>query len=230
MQGGKSAAIVFSTSDIVRTVEWIMFGGFWTNGQICSATSRVLVHNSLYDDFIRVLCGLTGSLRIGSPLDRSTQTGPLINAAQRDKVLGFIRRARAAGARVLAGGNVPHLPAELRQGYYIQPTVIEVQDPDMEVWQEEIFGPVLTIMRFDTEETALQLANNTKYIRMGTLLVVIAKLSECSCVYIWTGLVSLALCSVLISINAIGSFAVSIAALRGSTAASRVSVSCPGAE
>jgi betaine-aldehyde dehydrogenase len=140
-----------------------MFGAFWTNGQICSATSRALVHSSIYDEFMRILCGLTESLRVGSPLDRNTQTGPLINPDQRDKVLGFIRRARAAGARVVAGGGVPQLPTELRQGYYVQPTVVEVSNPDMEIWREEIFGPVLAVMRFDTEESAIELANNTKY-------------------------------------------------------------------
>ncbi len=158
--GGKSPAIVFDSCDLVRTVEWVMFGCFWTNGQICSATSRLLVQDTLYDRFIAKLVEETNKIQVGNPLAEGVKMGPVVNSTQHDKVRGFIERARAEGATVAAGGE---RPADCPRGYFIRPTILTDVQPSFEVWRTEIFGPVLSVMRFSTEEEAIRLANDSEY-------------------------------------------------------------------
>ena len=161
--GGKSALIVFEDCDIDKAVEWAMFGCFWTNGQICSATSRVLVHSSIHDDLLEALQARTLEIRAGDPMSRGTRLGPLVSAAQRDRVVGMIRRAEEEGARLVCGGGRPKGVVMDGVGYFVEPTVFADVDDSSELWREEVFGPVLAVRPFDTEEEAVEAANATKY-------------------------------------------------------------------
>ncbi|RLN51399.1 hypothetical protein BBJ29_000664 [Phytophthora kernoviae] len=156
--GGKSPAIVFDTINIERTVEWVMFGCFWTNGQICSATSRLLVKEDIAEEFITKLVTETQKLILGDPLDEKVQMGPLVSKQQQQKVLGYINSAKEEGATV-AQGTTPNGS----KGYFVPPTIITKVKPEMRVWKEEIFGPVLSMMTFKTEEEAVALANDSEF-------------------------------------------------------------------
>ncbi|KAF1790373.1 Aldehyde dehydrogenase, glutamic acid active site [Phytophthora cactorum] len=136
--GGKSPAIVFDKVNIERTVEWVMFGCFWTNGQICSATSRLLVHESFADEFLELLVKETKKLVLGDPLDGKVQMGPLVSKAQQEKVLGYIQSAKDEGATVAQGTP----PAVARDTLF--PHNHHKVTKNMRVWKEEIFGPVLS--------------------------------------------------------------------------------------
>ncbi|KAK1947942.1 Betaine aldehyde dehydrogenase 2 [Phytophthora citrophthora] len=156
--GGKSPAIVFDKIHIERTVEWVMFGCFWTNGQICSATSRLLVHEEFADEFIELLVKETKKLVLGDPLDGKVQMGPVVSKAQQEKVLGYIQSARDEGATVTQG-----TPPNTNKGYFVPPTIITKVTKNMRVWKEEIFGPVLSVMTFKTEQEAIALSNDSEF-------------------------------------------------------------------
>lgn len=156
--GGKSPFVVFADSDIEKAVEWIMFGIFWNQGQVCSATSRVLVERSLYAPLLERLVAEAEKIAIGNGLEPGTLLGPLVNEAQYHKVLGFIDRAVAAGARLATGGKAPN-----PKGYFVAPTILTDVALDAEAWVEEIFGPVVCIRPFDTEDEAVRLANDTRF-------------------------------------------------------------------
>jgi len=158
--GGKSPAIVFDSCDLVRAVEWVMFGCFWTNGQICSATSRLLIQESIYEQFIAKLVEETNKIQVGNPLAEGVKMGPVVNKSQYDKVLGFVDRAKAEGATVAAGGE---RPTDCPRGYFMRPTILTGVKPSFEVWRNEIFGPVLSVMPFSTEEEAIWLANDSEF-------------------------------------------------------------------
>jgi len=157
--GGKSAMVVFEDADIAATVDWIMCGIFICAGQVCSATSRVLIHEAVYDQITTRLVQETEKLKIGDAFDATTQIGPLINQSQLDKVCGFVERAQAGGATVLTGGS----RLEGLDGFYYRPTIIEGLSDSSEAWREEIFGPVLAVKRFTTESEAVRLANDSPY-------------------------------------------------------------------
>lgn len=157
--GGKSPFVIFADSDIDRAVEWIMFGIFWNQGQVCSATSRVLVERSLYPALLARLVAEARKITIGNGMQPGTLLGPLVNAAQFDKVLGFIDRAVAAGATLACGGRAPGFD----RGYFVAPTVLADLPLTAEAWTEEIFGPVLCIRPFDTEDEAIRLANDSRF-------------------------------------------------------------------
>lgn len=157
--GGKSPFVIFADSDIEKAVEWIMFGIFWNQGQVCSATSRVLVERSIYPALLARLVAEAQKITIGNGLAAGTLLGPLVNEAQYHKVLGFIDRARAAGATVACGGRAEGFD----KGYFVAPTVLTDLADDAEAWVEEIFGPVVCLRPFDTEEEAIRLANDTRF-------------------------------------------------------------------
>lgn len=158
--GGKSPAIVFDDVDIDKTVEWVMFGCFWTNGQICSATSRLLIQSGIRDKFMARLVEETAKLRCGPPFEKGSQVGPLVSKGQYDKVMAHLEAAKAAGARTLCGGGRPD---GFDVGFYVQPTIFDGVTKDMAAWTEEIFGPVLCVMTFDTEAQAVEMANDTEF-------------------------------------------------------------------
>ncbi|MCO5592683.1 hypothetical protein L7F22_046686 [Adiantum nelumboides] len=165
--GGKSPIIVFDDVDIRKAVEWVMFGCFWTNGQICSATSRLLVQESIASKFLDELVSWSKTIKISNPLEDGCRLGPVVSEGQYKKIMDFISRAKEEGAAILCGGVRPD---HLKRGYYIAPTVFGNVNPSMEVWKEEVFGPVLAVATFKTEEEAIELANDTSYGLAGAVM------------------------------------------------------------
>lgn len=160
--GGKAAAIVFADADLEAAVAGALFGGFFNNGECCVSQSRLLVQESIADEFLAELARRARGLTVGSPLARTTDVGPLIHDGHLAKVLGYVEAGRAAGAEVAAGGSRPDQPG-LAGGYYLQPTILDRVTPDMSVFNEEIFGPVLTATRFSDAGDAVRLANAVAY-------------------------------------------------------------------
>ncbi|MDP3813934.1 aldehyde dehydrogenase family protein [Pseudomonas sp.] len=158
--GGKSPFIVFADSQLEAAVEWIMFGIFWNQGQVCSATSRVLVERALYPALLARLVEATGKIRIGPGLEEGVQLGPLVSRGQLDKVLSAIARGQQEGAQLLCGGQRPE---HLQQGNYLTPAIFADVPLASALWREEIFGPVVCLRAFDTEAEALQLANDSPF-------------------------------------------------------------------
>lgn len=186
--GGKSALIVFDDADVAKSVEWAMFGSFWTNGQICSATSRLILHRAIAPAFLERLKARAESIAVGDPLQKGCRLGPLVNKTQYDKVLGYVQAGKEEGARLLTGGGRPH---SCPRGFFLQPTVFCDVQPHMRIWKEEIFGPVLSVATFDTEEQALALANGSEYGLGGAVISAdaarcqrVAEALECGIVWV----------------------------------------------
>ena len=158
--GGKSPFLVFDDADVEKAVEWIMFGIFWNQGEVCSATSRVLVQQNLYERLLQRLVLEANRIRIGSGLEKGTLLGPLVSKGQFDKVLAAIERARADGAVVAAGGEAV---ATLAPGYFVRPTILIDVPLDSQAWTEEIFGPVVCVRSFKTEAEAVRVANDSRF-------------------------------------------------------------------
>jgi 5-carboxymethyl-2-hydroxymuconic-semialdehyde dehydrogenase len=158
--GGKSPVIVFADADPDLCVDAALAQIFTMNGQRCTAGSRLLVQRSLYPRIIEAVAERTRNIRVGDPSDPATELGPLIGPEHHQRVRDYIESARSAGARVLAGGERPH---DLTEGNYLEATVIADVTADMQVFQEEIFGPVLVATPFDDEDDAVALANATQY-------------------------------------------------------------------
>lgn len=158
--GGKSAFIVFDDADIDAAVEWILFGIFWNQGQVCSATSRLLVQDNIAARLLERLVDETRKITIGPGLEAGVLLGPLVSRGQYEKVLGLVDQGKASGARLLTGGR---RPAHLTQGYFMEPAIFDEPTLDSVVWREEIFGPVLCVKRFKTEQQALEMANASRF-------------------------------------------------------------------
>jgi acyl-CoA reductase-like NAD-dependent aldehyde dehydrogenase len=159
--GGKGANIVFEDAAIDAAVMGSAFAIFHNQGQACIAGSRLLLHERIADEFLDKFIGLARSIRIGNPLDPSTEMGPLTSAGHRDRVLAYVEVAQQQGGRVLTGGRPPANP-DLEAGCYVEPTVVEAK-PDDRVCQEEVFGPFVTVTRFGDDAGALRIANSTSY-------------------------------------------------------------------
>lgn len=160
--GGKSPIIVFEDADIDNAISGAMLGNFYSSGQICSNGTRVFVHNAVRDQFLERLAERTSRIVIGDPLDEETQMGPLVSKTQFDKVLNYMVLGQSEGARLVCGGKVAK-PDGIRDGYFVEPTVFaDVQD-HMRIAQEEIFGPVMCVLDFDSEEEAITRANGTQF-------------------------------------------------------------------
>lgn len=160
--GGKAAGLVFADADLEDALAGVLFGGFFNNGECCVSQSRLLVQDSVADEFLAELTRRARDLVLGSPLDAATDVGPLIHDGHLSKVLGYVDQGRAAGAEVAVGGGRTSR-AELAGGYYFEPTVLDRVTPDMSVFTEEIFGPVLTATRFTDAADAAALANAVPY-------------------------------------------------------------------
>jgi aldehyde dehydrogenase (NAD+) len=158
--GGKSAQVVFPDADLDATVDGVISGIFAASGQTCTAGSRLVVHEDLHDELVRRLVARADAITLGDPLDPDTEMGPLANRTQLDAVTGFVERAQSGGARVVAGG--PTDPGE-RGALFFRPTILTDVAWDMEIAQEEVFGPVLCVMTFATEDEAVRLANATRF-------------------------------------------------------------------
>ena len=156
--GGKDPAIVFADADPAIAAEAVAWASFLNAGQVCTSTERVYVHESIHDQFVDAVVGVTGSIRVGDPFEESTQVGPMRSDGRRRKVLGEIEAAGSAGARVVAGGSAIDRP-----GFFMEPTVLVGVNHEMGVMREETFGPVLPIMAFSSDDEAFALAADTPY-------------------------------------------------------------------
>jgi aminomuconate-semialdehyde/2-hydroxymuconate-6-semialdehyde dehydrogenase len=161
--GGKNAAIVFADCDFEDTIEGVGEAVFLNTGQVCLCAERVYVQRTIFDRFVDALKRKAESLRIGSPLERTTDLGPLISAQHREKVLSYYRLACEEGATTVTGGGVPEFGNAFDKGFFVQPTIYTGLAESARCIKEEIFGPVCHIAPFDTEEEAVAMVNDSKY-------------------------------------------------------------------
>jgi acyl-CoA reductase-like NAD-dependent aldehyde dehydrogenase len=162
--GGKSPNLVFADADLADAIPSSVWSIYYSAGQSCEARSRVLVESPLYDDFVSQFAEAAGRLKVGDPLDPETQVGSLISTDHRDRVHGYVQTGREEGAEVVAGGE----PVEGKGAFY-PPTVLAKVDSQMKVAQEEIFGPVVTVIPFEDEKDAVRIANDSRYGLMATV-------------------------------------------------------------
>ncbi len=158
--GGKSAFIVLDDAPFDKAIPAGARNSMANSGQTCSAWTRMVVPRSRYQEALDLAAQAIGSLKLGDPLDTSTRLGPLISATQRERVEGYIAKGKQEGARVVMGGG---RPAAFPKGYYVEPTIFADVNSKMTIAQEEIFGPVLSVLPYDTEEEAIRIANDTVY-------------------------------------------------------------------
>jgi aldehyde dehydrogenase (NAD+)/betaine-aldehyde dehydrogenase len=163
--GGKSPNLVFADADLADAIPSSVWSIYYSAGQSCEARSRVLVEQSIYDDFVSQFAEKTEQLRLGDPLDAETQVGSLISTAHRDKVHGFVEQGREEGAEVVTGGET----GGDGRGAFYKPTVLAKVESSMTVAQEEIFGPVVTVIPFEDEKDAIRIANDVRYGLMATV-------------------------------------------------------------
>ena len=161
--GGKNAAIVFADCDFEETVNAVSEAVFLNTGQVCLCAERVYVERQISDRFVGALKLKAEGLRLGSPLESTTDLGALISSRHREKVLSYYRLAREEGATLVTGGGIPRFGNALDNGFYVQPTIYTGLPESARCVKEEIFGPVCHIAPFDTEEEAVSMANDTKY-------------------------------------------------------------------
>lgn len=160
--GGKSAMIVFEDADLEDALDGAMLGFMLNQGEECVANSRLLIHENVADDFLEKLVQRVEKIKVGNPQSEDTDMGALIHEDHTKKVLGYIESGKQAGARLLTGGN--RLTGdEYRNGFFVQPTIFDQVDPSMKIFQEEIFGPVLSVTRFKDINEAISLANSVTY-------------------------------------------------------------------
>ena len=160
--GGKAASVVFADADIDDAIDGTMLGIFYHQGEVCCATSRLIVEDSIADELIGKLVERTKKLRIGDPMNDDTDVTTMVDEAQFNKVMEYIEVGKAEGARLATGGRSVTVD-ECKCGYFIEPTIFDSVARNMRIFQEEIFGPVLTITRFKTVEEAIELANDTQF-------------------------------------------------------------------
>jgi len=161
--GGKNPTVVFPDCDVQQTVNEVFKSSFSNQGQICLCGSRIFIHASIYDAFKEAFVKRVKSAKTSYPSDPSAQLGAVVSHSHMEKILGYIALAKSEGGILLAGGNRIHLDAPHENGYYIEPTVFENLPNQCRINQEEVFGPLVTLMPFDTEAEVIGLANDTKY-------------------------------------------------------------------
>jgi acyl-CoA reductase-like NAD-dependent aldehyde dehydrogenase len=159
--GGKSPNIVFDDADLDRAVKGSMFGVFLHSGQLCESGTRLLLSSKIHDTFMEKMKTRTDSLRLGPTDSMETDIGPLISKEQLGKVQSYIASGESQGAKMISGGPVND--QGLKTGYYVKPTIFVNVRPEMKIWQEEIFGPVLSVTKFSDEDEAVRIANDTMY-------------------------------------------------------------------
>jgi len=156
--GGKAPVVVFDDADLSSAVDWIKIAGYFNSGQDCTAATRVLAGPRIYDNLLSELVPQVESIKVGDPFDEGSEMGSMVSKEQLERVTGFVERARKEGAEVLTGGA----PLQ-RNGYFYKPTVVTGVTQQSEIVQREVFGPVVTVQRFDDEEQALAWANGVDY-------------------------------------------------------------------
>ena len=163
--GGKSAAIILDDADLEETMKGLRTAAFVNNGQTCHLCSRILAPRSRYDEIVDALAALADGLTVGDPLDKATELGPLVSSRQRERVLGYIEHGKNS-AKLVAGGSIP---ADQPRGWFVAPTVFADVDNSDRIAQEEIFGPVLTVIPYDGDGDAVDIANDSDYGLAGTV-------------------------------------------------------------
>jgi len=166
--GGKSANVIFADCDFERAIDSAATSALGNAGQDCCARSRILVEQSIYERFVAALIERFDRVRVGDPLSNATEMGPLVSTAQLERVMQYVERGRAEGATLATGGTVPTEEGCAR-GCYLAPTIFTDASPDMTIAREEIFGPVVTVMRFGDEDEAVRLANDSPYGLSGSI-------------------------------------------------------------
>ncbi|MCY7310867.1 MAG: aldehyde dehydrogenase [Chitinophagaceae bacterium] len=161
--GGKNPNIIFADCDWEKMLFHTIRSSFGNQGQICLCGSRILIEESVYEKFKTDFVAWTKKLTVGDPLEETSKQGAIVSKVHYEKILGYIEKAKQEGGTILCGGNAVKLEGRCANGYFIEPTIIEGLDQNCQTNQEEIFGPVVTIQSFKTEEEALQLANATQY-------------------------------------------------------------------
>jgi betaine-aldehyde dehydrogenase len=165
--GGKSAAIVLDDADLAATVEGLKFTALMNSGQACVAQTRILASRANYDNVVEALAAGVGSMQVGDPLDPATEIGPMVAQRQQERVEKYIALGQEEGARVVLGGN--GMPDGLSSGWYVRPTIFADVNNGMRIAQEEIFGPVLSVIPFDDVDDAVRIANDSEYGLAGTV-------------------------------------------------------------
>jgi aldehyde dehydrogenase (NAD+) len=158
--GGKSAAVVLEDANLDESLTHVVNNGLMNNGQACIAQTRILAPASRYDEVVDALAAKVAALKVGSALDSTTELGPLVADRQRSRVLGYIEKGKEQGAKVATGGGRPD---DQDRGWFVSPTVFANVTNDMTIAQEEIFGPVLSVIKYDSPDDAVKIANDTVY-------------------------------------------------------------------
>jgi betaine-aldehyde dehydrogenase len=160
--GGKSPLIIFDDADIDNAISGALLANFYTQGEICTNGTRVFVQSGIYDEFIEKVCKRSAKIKLGDPMNLETQMGALISAEHLGKVMSYIEKAKLSGARLVFGGN-RHDSNETRNGYFVEPTIFaDCEDNSLNV-TDEIFGPVMSVLRFEHENEVIDRANNTRF-------------------------------------------------------------------
>ena len=159
--GGKNPVIVFDDADLDRALDAVIFMKYSLNGERCTSSSRLILHEKVYDKFVKKLMKRVANIKVGNPLDPKTEVGPLIHKGHQEKVLSYAKVAQEDGAQLLVGGKAPG--GKLASGCYVKPTLVGGVTSKMRIGQEEVFGPFLSVMKFKTEAQAIKIANSVKY-------------------------------------------------------------------
>ena len=157
--GGKNPQIIFPDADLEAALDAVVFGVYFNMGECCNSGSRILIHKSIADDFVQKVVEVSKSIKVGDPLDPEVKLGAIINENQSEKICSYFDAAEAEGAKVQLGGGI----LKDEKGRYIEPTIYTDVTADMKIAKEEIFGPVLSVLTFETEEEAIEIANSTPY-------------------------------------------------------------------
>jgi aldehyde dehydrogenase (NAD+) len=165
--GGKSAAIILDDADLASTVQGLKFASLMNNGQACVAQTRILASRDRYDEVVDAVSGMVRELAVGDPQDESTEVGPLVAERQQERVEKYIAVGQEEGAKVVVGGN--GRPSGVDKGWYVKPTVFSGVDNSMRIAREEIFGPVLAVIPYDTPDDAVRIANDSEYGLAGSV-------------------------------------------------------------
>ena len=165
--GGKSAAIVLDDADLADTMEGLKFASLMNSGQACVAQTRILASRSRYDEVVEALADTVGGMQVGDPTDPATEIGPMVARRQQERIEGYIDLGQKEGARLVTGGT--GMPEGLDRGWYVRPTVFADVSNDMRIAQEEIFGPVLTVIPYDDVDDAVRIANDSDYGLAGSV-------------------------------------------------------------
>jgi aminomuconate-semialdehyde/2-hydroxymuconate-6-semialdehyde dehydrogenase len=161
--GGKNPGIVFADCDMDKAIEGVMRSCFANCGQVCLGTERLYVERPIFEEFVTRLKAGAEDLTLGRPEAAGTSLGPLVSRVHQQKVLSYYEKAKALGATVVTGGGVPDMPADLKDGFWVQPTIWTGLPESSPIVKEEIFGPCTHIQPFDTEDEAIAMANDTRY-------------------------------------------------------------------